>query len=97
MLVRDKLKLIRKKLGISQSGLSKKLKISRGYVGELECGIKQPSKFLRKKINYLFRKHCVISCKFSHVKREPLVEVMVPQKPKVSLFRRILNKLLGKR
>lgn len=97
MEVREKLKLIRKKLGISQSGLSKKLKVSRGYIGELECGTKTPSKFLKKKINNLFRKHCVVSCKFSHVKKEPLVEVMTPVKPKVSLFRRILNKILGKR
>lgn len=96
MEVRDKLKLIRKKLGISQRQLSKKLKISRGYVGELECGTKSPSKFLNKKINNMFRKHCVVSCKFSHVKREPLVEVMTPAKPKLSWFKRLIGWIMDK-
>lgn len=92
----EKLKLIRKKLGISQRGLSEKLKISRGYVAELECGAKTPSKFLNKKIHNMFKKHCVVGYKFSHVKKEPLVEVMTPVTPKLSWFKRLIGWIMEK-
>lgn len=84
MTVGDKLKNIRKKLGLSQKGLSEKLKISRGYVAELEIGAKNPSRYLLKKINNLYRKH------FGK-KPEPLVEVLIPEQPKLSWFERLIG------
>ena len=86
MEVGEKLKAIRTKLGLSQTGLSKKIKLSRGYIGELEAGLKNPSGKVRRNINRLYRKYCV--------KKDPLVVVMVPEKPKLSLFRRFINWIL---
>lgn len=86
MEIKDKLKAIRKKLGLSQLQLSTRLLVTRGYISELEIGVKKPSKELKKKINRLYRKWCV--------KKEPLVEVLTPQVKK-TLWERFIDRLKG--
>lgn len=77
----EQLKEIRKNLNISQRELGKRLKLSRGYISELELGIKEPSGKVRRKINNFYKKNLV------------LVEVMTPEKPqpKLSWFDRLIK------
>lgn len=76
-------KEIRKSLNITQERLSKKLGISRGYLSEIETGVKFPSVRLRIEIKALHLQHCAFR------KPKPLVEVMMPEQPRKSLFQRI--------
>lgn len=83
MEVGEKLKAIRRQLGLSQKGLSYRIKLSRGYIAELESGCKKPSKNVNRKINWYYRRYCS--------KSEPLVEVMTPEKPKKNWFVRLIK------
>lgn len=87
MEVSEKIKAIRSTLGLSQKGLSYKLKVSRGYVAELETGAKSPSKKIKMKINYFYKRYCS--------KPEPLVEVMIPEAPKKNWLVRLINWIFG--
>lgn len=78
-------KEIRKSLNITQERLSKKLGISRGYLSEIETGVKIPSVRLRIEIRTLHLQHCAFK------KPKPLVEVMTPTQPKKSLIKTILG------
>lgn len=82
-------KEIRKSLNITQERLSKKLGISRGYVSEIETGVKYPSVGIRIKIRTLHLEHCAFR------KPRPLVEIMTPEKPKRSWLMRLVNLFKG--
>ena len=79
------LKEIRRNLNISQKKLSEKLGISRGYVSEIETGNRRPSLKLRIRIKTMYVTHCIFT------EPKPLVEVMTPEKPKLSWFKRLLH------
>ena len=78
-------KEIRKNLNITQERLSKKLGISRGYLSEIETGVKIPSVRLRMELRTMYLQHCAFK------KPKPLVEVMTPVQPKKSLIKTILG------
>ena len=88
MEVSEKLKTIRSKLNLSQRDLGKKLNLSRGYISDLEIGAKQPSERVNRRINNFYKKH--------FCKKEPLVEVMVPEKPKKNWLVRLIEWFLEK-
>ena len=78
-------KEIRKSLNITQERLSKKLGISRGYLSEIETGVKIPAVGVRIKIKTLHLEHCAFR------KPKPLVEVMMPEQQRKSLIQRIME------
>ena len=83
------LKEIRHSLNITQKKLAERLKISRGYVSELENNVKKPSLKLSLRIRGLYYLHCVIN------KPKPLVEVMTPENPKKNWLIRLINWFFG--
>lgn len=83
MQVGDKLKDMRRKLKLSQKDVAKELNVSRGYVSNIERGVRKPSIMVKLAIQYLFAKNSY--------KPEPRVEFLKVEEPKKSLFQRILG------
>lgn len=82
--VSEQIKAIRQNLNISQRDLAKRLKLSRGYLSNLELEKKVPSGKVRRMINNYYKKTIV------HV------EVMTPEIPqsKKNWFERLIDWIL---
>lgn len=88
MKIGKKLKEIRFELMLSQKEMAEKLGVSRGYISNIEKGVRNPSLPTKTIINYMYLKHC-------HNKK-PLVEVMTPEQPKQNWFMRMLKWIFRK-
>lgn len=88
MEIGKKLKEIRFELMLSQKEMAKKLGVSRGYICNIEKGVRNPSIPLRTLINYMHLKHCR--------NKKPLIEVMTPEQPKQNWLIRMLKWIFRK-
>ena len=88
MEIGKKLKEIRFELKLSQKEMAEKLSVSRGYVCNIEKGVRNPSLPVKTIINYMYLRHCR--------NKKPLVEVMTPEVKKENWFMRMLKWIFRK-